>query len=346
MEILLGTRKGLFTATRSQRSGDWHVEAPTLDGWEVSTASVLNDGSVTVGTTHFVYGATLRTSEDLKTWAESERSPRFPPERTAKLNRFWCITQSRHDSARLFVGVDEAALFVSDDNGANWRENNGLSDHPTRHLWAPGFGGMCLHSIVEHPTDPNRIWVAASAIGAFRSDDGGASWHLKVDGIPAVPTGQEPSPVGRCVHRLVISPSNPEHLFIQYHGGVFRSRNSGDSWERIEAGLPSNFGFPILINEHGRLFVIPLVSDMNRVTVGGQLRVYASDNEGDSWDAIGDLPSEPTYTGVLRDAADTVGDAVAFGTTTGDAYVSLDNGEHWGRIPGRFPRISSVRLRR
>ena len=348
--VFVGTHKGLFRLSRSG-DGAWRVHGPSLEGWEVT--SVWADPAaqrVLVGTTHFVYGATIRESRDGgRTFKEIVSGPSYEADRGLKLNRIWRIEQSRHDPQRFYAGVDEANLFVSTDGGQTWRENEGLGRHPTRDTWFPGNGGLCLHSIAEHPTDPQRMWVGISAVGAFRTDDGGESWKILYQGIPGVTTGEgaDDNGTSRCVHRLVLDERNPDRLFMQYHGGVFRSADAGDSWHRIERGLPSNFGFPMVQLRDGTIMVIPLVSDEQRYTESGKLEVFRSADAGESWDsAAANDGDDPAFVNVLRDAmAVDRGEpqGAYFGTTGGDLYASFDGGGSWQRLPGHFPRISSVR---
>lgn len=348
--VFIGTRKGLFRLDQ-EASGAWNVYGPTLQGWEVTT--IWSDPAgrrVLAGTTHFVYGTSIRESTDGgETFREIEASPAYDADRGLKMNRIWRIEQSRHDPKRFYAGVDEANLFVSTDDGKTWHENEGLGRHETRDTWFPGNGGLCLHSIVEDPTDPQRMWIAISAVGAFRTEDGGASWKVLPNGIPGVTAGPDAEDPGtnRCVHRLILDERHPSRLFMQYHGGVFRSTDAGDSWQRIEKGLPSNFGFPMVQLRDGRLMVIPLISDEQRYTENGLLEVYMSSDAGERWQGtmVNDA-RDPAFTNVLRDAmAVDAGEpqGAYFGTTGGDLYASFDGGGSWERLPGHYPRISSVR---
>jgi photosystem II stability/assembly factor-like uncharacterized protein len=244
--------------------------------------------------------------------------------------------------------VEEAGLFVSRDDGRTWTELDGLTRHPTRPQWFPGNGGMCLHTILVDPGNPRRLWVAASAIGVFRSDDAGATWKVCNRGLPTVPTGQEPaSEVCRCVHKMVLDPAEPGVLYQQFHGGVFKSADGGESWQPIAQGLPSVFGFPMVVTPRGELFLVPLQSDEQRFVLQGALKVYRSRDRGRTWRAVSQgLPAEAQYVGVLRDsmAADALDPAgIYFGTTAGDVYASADAGESWRQLPGRLPRITTVK---
>lgn len=352
VNLLIGTEKGAFIATSDEHRETWDVKGPFLGGWEVTTMLPMAGPSglrIVAGTTSYVYGATIRTSDDRgRSWTELPASPRYEAGDEASVKRIWQIAKGHgQNGGRLYAGVADAGLFRSDDDGVTWNEVEGLNKHPTRAGWFPGAGGLCLHTILQHPTDPKRMWVGISAVGVFRTDDDGATWQVKTNGLPEVATGQEWPEIGRCVHRIVLDPADPDVLYLQFHGGVFRSLDGADSWHAIESGLPANFGFPIAVTMHGDLFVVPLDSDVRRYMVDGRLRVYRSRDKGDSWqDVSAGLPVMPEFTGILRDAMTTDGleqEGVYFGTSMGQVYASPDAGENWAALPGQFPRISSVR---
>lgn len=349
--VLVGTEKGAFTARRSATDGAWRTSGPHLPGWEVSALTLVANGRprLLAGTTHYVYGATIRTSDDMgETWQEQPGSPAYDSERGFKMNRIWTIDASLPH--HLLAGVDEAGLFQSDDGGSTWRELRGLTDHPTRSAWSPGNGGLCLHTVVRDPDDQRRIWVAISAVGVFRSDDAGETWELKTTGLPAVPTGGDGVGIDRCVHRIVLDPGKRNTLYMQFHGGVFRSHDAADTWEAIEAGLPSNFGFPVVATRPKEIFVAPLDSDERRYMPAGQLRIFRSRDGGDSWqDASNGLPEAPQFVNVLRGAMATdPGNegGVVFGTTMGQVYATHDGGETWEELPLQLPRVLSVTAHR
>ena len=343
--LVLGTSKGLFAYT-GEGSG-WKLAAPMLEGWEVST--VLTDPAdaarILAATVHWSYGATIRESRDGgQTWTQLEGRPAHAEGSPYKLKRIWQLV-SGAERGTFFAGVDEAALFVSRDDAATWTEVRSLSEFPTRKLWSAGGGGLCLHTILLDPTNADRMWVAISAVGVFRSDDGGATWQQKTNGLTTVyATPDEPCPA-YCVHRIVQHPAKPETLFMQFHGGVYVSRDAGDRWERIESGLPGNFGFPMVITPGGTLIIAPLKSDEQRVFADGRFAIYRSTDEGASWQPTdAGFPDEPTFSGVLRDAmyADAHGNAY-FGTTCGQVFASQDEGATWQKLPGTLPRVLSVR---
>lgn len=208
-------------------------------------------------------------------------------------------------------------------------------------------GGLCLHTIVGDPADPLRMWVAISAAGVFRTVDGGATWHVCNTGLRAIATGMPEAEVCHCVHKMLLGPDD-KTLFMQYHGGVFTSRDGGDAWTSIEDGLPSNFGFPMCRTPGGDLFVVPLEADERRHVPAGRLRVWRSRDHGANWEPTDrGLPAEPQFVGVLRDAmaADEMDPpGVYFGTTMGELFCSSDGGESWRKLPGQLPRITAVKV--
>lgn len=353
--VLVGTNRGAFLFHSDSERQKWEMTGPHLDGWEIYSLCGLGDGNgngkerIFAGTSHFVYGPTIRVSEDMgETWTQVSASPAYSKESGFKLNRIWQIVPGHpSEPDTLYAGVDEAGLFKSLDGGGTWEEVAGLSQHSTRGEWAPGNGGLCLHTILQDPTNPARMWIGISAVGVFRTEDSGKTWKVCNTGLPGVPTGVRTTEVGRCVHKIVLDPDDPNTLYLQFHGGVFKSTNAADTWEPIESGLPSNFGFPMGITTGGDLFVIPLESDMARHVKEGLLRVYRSSDGGTNWSSSSHgLPEQPHYVGVLRDAlaVDTFEQAgIYFGTSMGEVFYSTDNGENWNRLPGQFPRITSLK---
>jgi photosystem II stability/assembly factor-like uncharacterized protein len=343
--ILIGTAKGLLVA-RSQDHRTWQLDGPYLAGWEVSTTLAL-PGRMLVGTTHYAYGATIRTSDDDgQTWTQPVSQPRYAEGSPYKVNRIWELVAAPQ-GGRIYTGVDEAALFASDDRGESWQEITGLTAHPSRPHWYAGGGGLCLHTILVHPRDPQTIWVGISAVGLFRTRDGGRSWTNLNKTLPGLPTGSPDETTICCVHRVALDPTNADTMYMQYHGGVFKSADSGDTWTPIETGLPGNFGFPMVATPAGRLVTVPLESEGTRYVKEGRLRVYASDDRGASWSpSEAGLPADPRYVGVLRSAmaADTQSELIAFGTTLGEVYVSPDAGRSWSQIPGQFQRVLHVSI--
>ncbi|MBV8749607.1 MAG: exo-alpha-sialidase, partial [Candidatus Eremiobacteraeota bacterium] len=249
-----------------------------------------------------------------------------------------------------YAGIEDAALFKSADGGQSWEELRGLREHGTGPSWQPGAGGMCLHTILLDPRDPQRIFTAISAAGAFRSDDGGASWRpinrgLKSDGIP-----DPDAEVGHCVHRIAQHRARPDTLFMQKHWDVMRSDDAGETWREVSGNLPTDFGFPIDVHAHEpeTIYVVPITSDSHHFPPDGKLRVYRSRTGGNEWEALTNgLPQRDCYVNVLRDAMavdalDTCG--VYFGTTGGQVYVSADAGDSWAPIVRDLPAVLSVEV--
>ena len=350
--LLVGTSKGLFVLESDRDRKDWKLHPPRLPGWEIGAIhGEIRDGKprLVAGTNSWPYGATIRISEDLgQNWTQVESGPGFSEDSGRKLERFWQVTAGHpSEPDTLYAGVDDAALFVSRDAGHTWGEVKGLTSHPSRPHWFPGGGGMCLHTILMDPANAKRMWIAISAVGAFRTDDGGETWKACNNGLPTVPTGEPPSEVGRCVHKMVLDPDRPGVVYQQFHGGVFKSEDAADSWTAIADGLPSVFGFPMSVTRNGDLFIVPLDSDMVRFVRGGQFAVYRSANRGGSWSAMTrGLPERDYHVGVLRDASavDNCDEAgIYIGTTMGDLWHSRDGGNNWAQLPGKYPRIMVVR---
>lgn len=350
--LMVGTRKGAFFLWSDESREDWRLEGPHFKGWDVGPIQMdrRSDPAIWAGVSHFVYGAHLQVSRDLgETWKQIEHGPRYEESSGHKLNRIWCIEPGPPEEPDLlYVGVDEAGLFVSADQGEHWRGVDALNDHPTRGEWSPGLGGLCLHRILIDPLNSNRMWVAISAVGVFRSDDRGASWQACNKGAPIVAKGKEFEHIGSCVHSLVQAGNVPDLLYQQNHQGVFRSLDGADSWQRIENGLPATFGFPMELdpNDSNTLYTIPLESDEYRLPIEGRLAVFRSRDAGDSWYAMTTgLPQSGFYSGVLRHslAVDGLGPCgIYFGTTGGQVFYSRDGGEDWQLMPFVLPRIQSV----
>jgi len=354
--VLIGTNKGVFYYESNEERMQWSLKGPFLSGWEAY--SVFGDSRrghrLFAGTSHAAYGASIRISDDFgESWTQIEDGPAFPPESGFALNRIWQIAPGHAEEPEtLFAGTEEAGLFVSRDGGAHWRELDGLTKHPSRPGWFPGAGGMCLHTILVDPRDARRMWVAMSAVGVFRSEDGGETWHPRNVGLARVPTGQPYEEVGYCIHKMVMDPANPDTLYMQEHGGVFQSNDGGDSWFPIEEGLTlrgedAPFGFPIAVAPNGDLFLAPLESSEQRTMRDGKLLVYGRARGDEAWAPVGDVvPEEQRHVSVLRDAMVVDGldpYGLYFGTTSGETFCSVDRGRTWTRLPGQLSRILSVK---
>lgn len=345
----MGTNIGLFILESDAARQDWKLTGPHHTGWKVYSA--FADGDLLLaGLANDVFGSSLQRSTDGgATWAAVEGAPAHAKGGDRRLKHIWQIVRGG-DGRSLLAGVADAALFRSDDEGLTWQINAGLEAHPTREDWNPGAGGLCLHTIIPDAQDPARLFIAISAVGMFRSDDDGRSWIIKNEGIrPALPEeAPKYTEINRCVHKAVQDPTEPERLYQQNHTGVYRSTNAGDSWERIENGLPSWFGFSMLIHPRRprTLYNIPMEADANRQFAGGQMRVYRTDDGGDNWRPAGKGLPERAFSGALRDAfvldgLEPLG--LYAGTTGGELFQSRDEGGSWERLPGSFPRILSVK---
>ena len=349
--LLIGTVKGVFLYETDAKRTAWKLTGPHLGGWEIfSLCGDSRNGRILAGTVSFEHGSTIRTSSDFgATWKGVKRDPKFAKGSKAELKHIWQIVPGHAaQPGTWYAGVDDAALFVSRDDGATWDELTGLTSHPTRPRWMPGFGGLCLHSVLVDPTNSQRLWVGISAVGVFRSDDGGVTWKLCNEGLHNVaPEFIKDPDLGRCVHKIVLDPSRPGALAMQYHGGVFKSDNAADSWTRISAGLPNDFGFPMVATPRGDLFVVPLLADNNRIVPDGALKVWRTRDRGRTWRALTKgLPQKEHYVGVLRDAmtSDPLTPAgVYLGTTGGELFYSKDDGDSWKKLPAQFPRITTLK---
>ncbi|MDP9406168.1 MAG: exo-alpha-sialidase [Actinomycetota bacterium] len=336
--LAVGTDKGGWLL-RSDDRHSWQVDGPFFSGWGVTAFGRAADGAYLAATNSGWFGPGVHRSRDLDTWEQVADGPAFG-DSGPRLEQIWTFTTA--PDGRLYCGVAEAGVFVSDDHGGTWQPVTAFNAHATRPAWQPGGGGLCAHRVL---LDGDRMWVAASAVGVFRSDDAGATFVPRNAGVQvAAPDGGDTG-VGYCVHALTTDPANPDVIWRQDHRGVYRTADGGDSWERIERGLPAAFGFPIVRdNASGALFVVPLAADENRVPVDGRFAAWRSLDGGDSWSLAGTgWPDEPSYASVLRGAVATDGDGgVYLGSTGGELWATADAGDTWQRLPGRYPRIATV----
>ncbi len=343
IRTFVGTAKGAFLFTSDASRREWQIDGPLFRGWKVTAAHRAPDGTYFAATASDVYGPALHRSRDLREWTQVVAGPAYAEGGDRRLRQIWTIA-SGHGT--VYAGVDEAGLFASRDGGAEWTPIEGLNDHATRSRWHPGLGGLCAHAILIHP-DATRLWCGISAVGVFRSDDGGQTWHPKNDGVQVIIEDDEHKDIGYCVHGLALDPSDPDRIYRQDHRGMYRSTDGAETWERNENGLPSRFGFPIAVERgRGQLFSVPLESDEYRTPIDGALKVYRSRDHGDSWEPMSrGLPQQHTYAGVLRgalavDHLEPCG--VYFGTTAGSLYASADDGETWEALPCTLPRVMCV----
>jgi len=362
--VLVGTRKGAFVLTSDERRADWTVQGPLFPGWEVHhvKASPLDPDRIYAAQSSGWFGQLIQRSDDggasFTPVGNDFTYDGVPGEhqwydgtlRPWAFAKVWHLEPSLFDVDTVYAGAEDAALFRSQDGGASWAELSGLRGHSTGSAWAPGAGGMCLHTILLDPHRQGRIFVAISAAGAFRSDDDGATWKainrgLKSQGIPS-PEAE----VGHCVHRLAMHPSRPDVLFMQKHWDVMRTDDAGETWREVSGNLPSDFGFVIDVHAHEpeTIYVVPIKSDSEHYPPDGRLRVYRSRTGGDEWEALATgLPQRDCYVNVLRDAmaVDALDECgVYFGTTGGQVYVSPDSGDTWAAIVHDLPPVVSVEV--
>jgi photosystem II stability/assembly factor-like uncharacterized protein len=345
--ILVGTRKGLFHLQSDDRQ-TWALDAPQLEGWDVFHAVVdARDGMLYVAGNTFPYGGTVQRSADMgETWERSDQIA-MPEDTGLTLEKTWHVRPGR-EPGELWLGAAPGALFRSTDGGATFDPVTSLISHPTRDRWNPGAGGMCCHSVQLDPDDPNRMYVAISAAGSFRTDDGAETWVPVNKNVAADFMPEKYPEVGQCVHKLLVHPARPERLWQQNHCGVYRSDDRGDTWERLDGnGLPSGFGFPIMIHprDPDTAWVVPEQADLNRVTAEGRLGVYRTTDAGASWELQANGLPDQAWTGVLReassfDALDPVG--LYFGTQGGSVWVSPNEGDDWIEAASNLPPILSV----
>jgi hypothetical protein len=354
--LLVGTTKGAYLLSADGGRSDWRLDGPWFAGRSVDAVGIDRRGGATrllAGTTSAHWGPSVFRSDDLgRSWQEPEGPAiRFPADADAALERVWQLQPGREDEPGVvWAGVAPAALFRSEDGGASFELVRGLWDHPHRPQWQPGGGGLCLHTIVPHPGDPARMWVAISAAGVYRTDDGGGTWQPRNAGIAVrfLPV-DEPPEFGQCVHKVSLHPDRPDTLFLQHHWGVYRSDDAGDHWVDVGSALPSDFGFPVLVHPHDpdTVFVLPLESDMVRTTPEARCRVYRSRDGGGTWEPCEDgLPQREAWMTVLRDALATDGldpAGIYFGTRTGELFASIDGGDRWSLVRSHLPPILSVR---
>jgi photosystem II stability/assembly factor-like uncharacterized protein len=364
VRLLVGTRKGAFILESDGTRRNWKVDGPHFGGWEIYhvKASPADPNRLYASQTSSWFGQIVQRSDDGgRTWAPVGNQFVYDgvpgthqwydgTPHPWEFARVWHFEPALDDPDVVYAGVEDAALFRSNDGAQNWEELSALRTHPSAPSWQPGAGGMCLHTIILDPADPQRIFVAISAAGAFRSDDSGATWKPINRGLKSNSIPQQEAEVGHCVHRLAMHRSRPNVLFMQKHWDVMRSEDAGESWREVSGNLPTDFGFPIDVHAHEpeTIFVVPIKSDSEHYPIDGQLRVYRSRTGGDEWEALTNgLPQRNCYVNVLRDAMavdalDSCG--IYFGTTGGQVYASADSGDTWTDILHDLPPVLSVEV--
>ncbi|HEY6057141.1 MAG TPA: hypothetical protein VIV06_03870 [Candidatus Limnocylindrales bacterium] len=347
VRLLVGTRKGGFIFESDGARGAWRVEGPLCAGWPVHdmTYDPTSD-TIFAGAGNAWFGpAVFRSPDGGTSWSHSSEGLAYGDD-GPKVSTVWSVAPAR---GSLFAGVDPAGLFRSDDGGSTWTHVQGLTDHPTRPTWQPGAGGLILHTILPHPTEADRMWVAISAVGTFETTDGGTSWMPRNKGVRADFMLEKYPETGQCVHKLVMAAGDPEHLYQQNHCGVYRSFDGGASWQEVTAGLPSEFGFPMVAHprDPATAWVIPHTGpEHGRFMPDGRAAVWRTVDGGDTWQEQTDgLPGQNAYLTVLResmasDRLDPVG--LYFGTTSGELYGSRDGGQSWSVVAEHLPDIWAV----
>jgi photosystem II stability/assembly factor-like uncharacterized protein len=364
IRVLVGTRKGAFILRSDAKRERWHVSEPYFAGWEIYhlNGSPAQPDRLFASQTSGWFGQMIQRSEDGgKTWEPVGNEFNYDgapgthqwydgTQHPWEFKRVWHLEPSPTDPDTVYAGAEDAALFKTTDGGRNWQELPGVRG-AKGHLWQPGAGGMCLHTIVLDPSRPERLFIAISAAGVFRTDDGGQTWRPTNRGLKSPYEIPDPdAEVGHCVHRIALHPSRPEVLFMQKHWDVMRSDDAGESWREISGDLPSDFGFPIDVhgNDPETVYVVPIKSDSEHFPPDGKLRVYRSRVGGNEWEALTNgLPQRDCYVNVLRDAMavdslDPCG--VYFGTTGGQVYASADSGDTWNPIVRDLPAVLSVEV--
>jgi hypothetical protein len=350
-QLLVGTKKGLFVLEGAAGEA-FDVTSRAFAGEPVEFATRdPRTGRTFAAVTSAFYGPKLFYSDDLAREWEQAEGIELPEGAEKPMTRLWAVTLGEEDGL-LYAGGDPGVLFESRDGGETWQLNKGFWEQPTRPQWSPGAGGMCMHSIATWPGDPSRIALAISAVGVWLSDDGGETWRHGNKGLYPryMPEEAREETIDLCVHNMHRAPTRPERLFMQFHGGVYRSDDAGESWVSIADGLPSDFGFPMVLDpaDADSAYVIPLVADMDRTTPEGRVRVYETRDAGASWIEHGDgLPSDDAYLTILRQAfcgegsGPTMG--LYFGATSGDVFGSGDAGKTWSTAATNLPPVHSVR---
>jgi hypothetical protein len=355
--VLAGTMKGAFVLRSDKGRENWEVGGPYFPGRAIYALTYDDRNGrnrLWAAVNSSYWGSYLSSSDDFgKTWTEPEAyGVKFPEGADNSVKQIWQIAMGHpEEKDTLYCGVEPAALFKSTDAGETWSLVQGLYDHPHRSQWTPGGGGLCLHTILPDPSNSKRLFVAISTGGVYRTDDGGENWQPRNNGVRAqfLPPDQQYPEWGQCVHKIAFHPSNPKRMFLQNHWGLYKSEDGGDSWTDVANGVPSDFGFAMEVdpNDPASVFIIPLESDEFRCTPEGKLRVYRTNADGNSWNALTNgLPQENALETVLRDglAADHLSPTgLYFGTRSGKLFGSRDAGESWTAILESLPPVVSLK---
>ena len=352
--VMVGTRKGLWIGRSDEQRTAWEWDGPHFDVQEIYSCMIDTRGArprLLAGASSSWLGPQVWRSDDLgRTWQETPGGAvRFPEECAASVARVWQL-QPGPEPEVVYAGTEPGAVFRSEDHGVTFRLEQSLWDHPHRQDWAAGFGGQAFHTVLPHPADPRSVTAALSTGGVYQTADGGGSWHPRNQGIRAefLPEGQQFPEFGQCVHKVARHPARPERLYAQNHGGVYRSDDHGQSWEYIADGLPSDFGFPIVVHPHDpdTVYVFPLDGAGGRHPIDGRAAVWRSSDAGKSWDRLDrGLPGD-FFVAVMRDGmcADTHEPAgIYFGGRNGSVWATNDAGESWSQIAGNLPDVMVVR---
>ncbi len=388
VRVLVGTRKGAFVLTSDGKRDKWEVSGPHFAGWEIYhlKGSPVNPQRIYASQTSGWFGQIIQRSDDGgMTWHQPGTPPGEPattPDGMPKgesnkfmydtsketgapltthqwydgtqhpweFKRVWHLEPSLSDPDTVYAGVEDAALFRSTDGGKSWHELAGLRGHGTGPQWSPGAGGLGLHTILIDPTNHQRMFIAISAAGAFRTDDGGRTWKPINRGLRSQYIPDPAAEVGHCVHRIALHPARPNVLFMQKHWDVLRTDDAGENWREVSGNLPTDFGFVVDVHAHEpeTIYVVPIKSDSEHFPMDGALRVYRSRSGGNEWEPLTrGLPQRDCYVNVLRDAmcVDTLEPCgIYFGTTGGQVYASADSGENWAPIVRDLPAVLSVEV--
>jgi phage pi2 protein 07 len=349
MMLLVGTLKGGFILEGDASRKDWKLRGPYFDGYETYDMVADTSGGKPIlyaAVNTWTWGPVVYKSSNLgESWKRAKSSPRFLAKKDGlAVQRIWNLQPDGH--GKLYAGVEPAALFVSDDNSASWQGFEGLNYHKTREKWQPGNGGLCLHTIVIHPRDRKKIRVGISSVGVIGSDDAGDTWRFMNKKIRGGFLPNKYPEYGQCVHKIDLNPSKPDTLYLQNHGGVYKSENFGEKWTEISEGLPSDFGFPIAVNraKADMAYVVPLLP-MGRFAPEGKFQVWITSNGGRDWSPSDKGLPEHAYFNVLREALAIDGEepgGIYLGTTSGQVFYSRDEGGSWQEMVHNLPRITSV----